>query len=76
MLVNGQMSDRFYNAIFAHVLRDNHYELLLRTAKANLSRSMQWLGPTQKGRFNLEKNFQWQVKAVKSQIKLWPYNFK
>jgi len=37
----GQMSERFENDIFVYVLMDNHYHLLLRTAKANLSRSMQ-----------------------------------
>jgi len=50
----GQMSERFDNDIFAYVLMDNHYHLLLRTTKANLSRSMQWLGTTYTRRFNLE----------------------
>jgi len=50
----GQMSERFDNEIFAYVLMDNHYHLLLRTPKANLSRSMQWLGTTYTRRFNLE----------------------
>ena len=53
----GQMSERFDNDIFAYVLMDNHYHLLLRTPKANLSRSMQWLGTTYTRRFNLN-NFQ------------------
>jgi REP element-mobilizing transposase RayT len=39
----GQISERFGSVIFAFVLMDNHYHLLLRTPKANLSRSMQWL---------------------------------
>ncbi len=42
----GQMSERFENDIFAYVLMDNHYHLLLRTQKSNLSRSMQWFGTT------------------------------
>ena len=50
----GQMSERFDNDIFAYVLMDNHYHLLLRTPKANLSRSMQWLGTTYTRRFNLK----------------------
>jgi REP element-mobilizing transposase RayT len=50
----GQMSERFDIDIFAYVLMDNHYHLLLRTAKANLSRCMQWLGTTYTRRFNLE----------------------
>ncbi len=50
----GQMSERFDNNIFAYVLMDNHYHLLLRTPKANLSRSMQWLGTTYTRRFNLK----------------------
>ena len=50
----GQMSERYDIDIFAYVLMDNHYHLLLRTPKANLSRSMQWLGTTYTRRFNLE----------------------
>jgi REP element-mobilizing transposase RayT len=50
----GQMSERFDNEIFAYVLMSNHYHLLLRTPKANLSRSMQWLGTTYTRRFNLD----------------------
>lgn len=50
----GQMSERFDIDIFSYVLMDNHYHLLLRTPKANLSRSMQWLGTTYTRRFNLE----------------------
>ena len=50
----GQMSERYDIDIFAYVLMDNHYHLLLRTPKANLSRSMQWLGTTYTRRFNLD----------------------
>jgi REP element-mobilizing transposase RayT len=49
----GQMSERFDVDIFAYVLMDNHYHLLLRTNNANLSKSMQWLGTTYTTRFNL-----------------------
>jgi REP element-mobilizing transposase RayT len=49
----GQMSQRFDVDIFAYVLMDNHYHLLLRTNRANLSKCMQWLGTTYTTRFNL-----------------------
>ncbi len=49
----GQMSERYDVDIFAYVLMDNHYHLLLRTNSANLSKSMQWLGTTYTTRFNL-----------------------
>ena len=48
----GEMSERFAVDIFAYVLMDNHYHLLLRTTRANLSRSMQWFGTTYTRRFN------------------------
>jgi putative transposase len=53
----GQMSERFESRIFAYVLMDNHYHLRLRTARANLSRNMQWLGTTYTRRYNV-KHFQ------------------
>jgi REP-associated tyrosine transposase len=49
----GEMSERFEINIFAYVLMDNHYHLLLKTNRANLSKSMQWLGVTYTRRFNL-----------------------
>jgi REP element-mobilizing transposase RayT len=48
----GDMADRFEVDIFAYVLMDNHYHLLLRTKHANLSKSMQWFGATYTRRFN------------------------
>jgi len=48
-----EMSERFEICIFAYVLMGNHYHLLLRTNKANLSKSIQWLGTTYSRRFNL-----------------------
>ena len=36
-----EMSDRFEIDIFAYVLMDNHYYLLFRANRANLSKSMQ-----------------------------------
>jgi len=49
----GEMGERFEIDIFAYVLMDNHYHLLLRTNRANLCRSMQWFGATYTKRFNL-----------------------
>jgi REP element-mobilizing transposase RayT len=50
----GQVSSRFDIDIFAYVLMNNHYHLLIRTPKANLSRIMQWLGTAYTHRFNIE----------------------
>ena len=36
----GQMSERYDIDVFVYVLMDNHYHLLVRTPKANLSKSM------------------------------------
>jgi len=48
----GDMAQRFEIEVFVYVLMDNHYHLLLRTRRANLSRAMQWLGVTYTNRFN------------------------
>ena len=48
----GQLSERFAVDIFAYVLMANHYHLLLRTRRANLSKAMQWSGTTYTRRFN------------------------
>jgi REP element-mobilizing transposase RayT len=48
-----QMSERFEIDVFAYVLMDNHYHLLIRTRRANLSKSMQWFGVTYTNRFNI-----------------------
>ena len=48
----GEMSERYKTDIFAYVLMGNHYHLLLRTNRANLSKAMQWLGVTYTRRFN------------------------
>ena len=39
-----EMSERFEVDIFAYVLMNNHYHLLIRTNQDNLSKSMQWAG--------------------------------
>jgi REP element-mobilizing transposase RayT len=48
----GEMSERFEINIFAFVLMNNHYHLLIRTNRANLSKAMQWFGVTYTRRFN------------------------
>ena len=48
----GEMSERFETDIFSYVLMGNHYHILLRTNRSNLSRAMQWLGATYTRRFN------------------------
>ncbi len=48
-----RQSERFEVDIIAYVLMDNHYHLLLRTNRPNLSKSMQWLGTTYTTIFNL-----------------------
>jgi hypothetical protein len=37
----GEMAGRFEAEVFAYVLMDNHYHLVFRTLRANLSRAMQ-----------------------------------
>lgn len=49
----GEMSERFQVDVCAYVLMDNHYHLLLRTNRDNLSKSMQWFGATYTKRFNI-----------------------
>ena len=49
-----EMSERFEVDIFAYVLMNNHYHLLIRTNQDNLSKSMQWVGTTYTRRFNLK----------------------
>jgi putative transposase len=48
----GEMAERFELDIAAYVLMGNHYHLLLRTRRGNLSKSMQWFGVTYTNRFN------------------------
>ena len=48
----GEMAERFELDIAAYVLMGNHYHLLLRNHRANLSKSMQWFGVTYTNRFN------------------------
>lgn len=46
------MSERYEIDIFAYVLMSNHYHILLKTNRSNLSKGMQWLGLSYTRRFN------------------------
>ena len=48
----GEMAERYDMDIFAYVLMGNHYHLLLKTNRSNLSKGMQWLGLAYTRRFN------------------------
>jgi len=48
----GECSERFEIDVFAFVLMDNHYHLLVRTRHANLKKAMHWFGTTYTQRFN------------------------
>lgn len=50
----GKMSERFEVEIYAYVLMDNHYHLILKTNKPNISRSMQWFGTTYTRQYNIK----------------------
>jgi REP element-mobilizing transposase RayT len=47
-----QTAERFEIDVFAYALMHNHYHLLIRTERANLSKAMQWLGVTYTRRLN------------------------
>ncbi|MBC2717297.1 MAG: hypothetical protein HF978_18475 [Desulfobacteraceae bacterium] len=64
-----ELSERFEIDIHAYVLMTNHYHLLLRTRKPNLSKAMQWLGTSYTRRFNLRNSqsghlFQGRFKSI------------
>lgn len=64
-----QMSNRFDVEVHAYVLMGDHYHLLLRTKRANLSKAMQWFGVTYTRRFNLSNGrighlFQGRFKSI------------
>lgn len=48
----GEMLERFGVDLMAYVLMPNHYHLLLRTPRGNLSRSMGWMQTTFTSRYN------------------------
>jgi REP element-mobilizing transposase RayT len=64
-----EMSMRFDIEIYGYVLMNNHYHLLLRTLKPNLSKSMQWLGTRYTRSFNIRNErsghlFQGRFKSI------------
>ena len=50
----GKMSERFEVDVYAYVLMNNHYHLLLKTNKPNISKGMQWFGTTYTRRYNVK----------------------
>jgi len=54
MALLGNMSDRFEIEVHSWVLMSNHYHLLLKTRRANLSKGMQWFGATYTRRYNVK----------------------
>jgi REP element-mobilizing transposase RayT len=48
----GEMAERQEIEIYAYVLMTNHYHILMRTHRANLSKSMHWFGVCYTNRFN------------------------
>ena len=54
LTVIGEMCDRFDMEVYAWVLMTNHYHLLLKTNRSNLSKGMQWLGATYTRRYNIK----------------------
>jgi len=47
------MSSRFDIEVYAYVLMGNHYHLLLKPHRANLSKSMQWFGANYTRKYNI-----------------------
>ncbi|NVL89600.1 MAG: transposase [Desulfobacterales bacterium] len=65
----GELTERFSVEAYAFVLMNNHYHLLLKTVRPNLSKAMQWLGTAYTRRFNLQNNksghlFQGRFKSI------------
>ncbi len=48
----GTMAERFEVEVLAYVLMENHYHLVVRTVRANLSRAAHWLGAAYVNWFN------------------------
>ena len=47
-----EMSERFDMDIYAYVLMENHYHLLVKTHRANLKKAMHWFGTTYTQKYN------------------------
>jgi REP element-mobilizing transposase RayT len=48
----GEMAERYEIEVYAYVLMANHYHILMRTHRANLSKAMHWFGVSYTNRFN------------------------
>jgi REP element-mobilizing transposase RayT len=48
----GEMAERLEIDVYAYVLMTNHYHILMRTHRANLSKAMHWFGVSYTNRFN------------------------
>ena len=64
-----ELSERFDVEIYAYVLMNNHYHLLIKTIAANLSKAMQWFGTSFTRKFNLNNHtsghlFQGRFKSI------------
>jgi len=73
----GEISSRFDVDVFAYVLLDNHYHILLRTNRPNLSKAMQWMGVTYTRRFNnRHKKGRWFQNDLKVNISVYMVHYK
>ena len=64
-----ELSERFNIEVYAYVLMNNHYHLLVKTLDANLSKAMQWFGTSYTRKFNLNNHtgghlFQGRFKSI------------
>lgn len=64
-----ELSERFDVEVYAYVLMNNHYHLLIKTIAANLSKAMQWFGTSFTRKFNLNNHtsghlFQGRFKSI------------
>lgn len=52
LYLTSELSERFDMDIYAYVLMENHYHLLVKTHKANLKKAMHWFGTTYTQKYN------------------------
>ncbi|HJP17740.1 MAG TPA: transposase [Nitrospinota bacterium] len=50
----GGMAERYDVEVYAYVLMSNHYHLVLKTNRANISQAMQWFGLTFTRKYNIK----------------------
>ena len=70
------LPERFRIGVYAYVLMENHYHLLVQTPEANLSAALQWLNVSYSVWFNLRHSrvgplFQGRFKAVVVEPEVW-----